>query len=131
MIAGLESPSQGIYAYPCARFFTRKFNAYGNKSSNDLGEESLDNDDDNGIQIITSFFIALRFAQGIDSVDLKTCIEEFVNIVNNWEHRVLSMDLTIEHALDKDLPEYVKNYNDTQIDDGDCTDIIEYSCSKV
>ena len=123
MIAGLESPSKGIYAYPCAKFFTRKTNAYDNKSSSDLGEELLDNDDGNGIQIITSFFVALRFAQGTNSVDLKSCIEEFVNIVNNWEHRVSSMDLTIEHVLEKDLPEYVRNCNDAQIDDGDCTDI--------
>ncbi len=80
---------------------------------------SIDGDEDdneNVGNVITSFFIALRFEKGIDAIELIDCIEEFVNIANNWENRKSSMDLTIEHVLQKDLPGYVRKDED---DDND------------
>ena len=55
----------------------------------------------------TSFFIALRFAYGVDNVDLKSCTSEFLYKVNAWEERKFGMDLTIEHVLQQNLPSFV------------------------
>lgn len=58
--------------------------------------------------MVTSFFIGLEFSIPVDTVvDIRSCIEEFVQIANSWEGRKSGMDLEIEHILQKDLPLYV------------------------
>ncbi len=102
LIAGFEFPAIGCSAYPFAKFFTR--------TVKDSNEENLI-----GCTIVTSFFIGLEFAVPLDTVlDLKSCIDEFVNIVNSWEDRKNGMDVTIKHVLQKDLPAYVKE--DSSVD---------------
>lgn len=104
LIAGFEFPAIGCSAYPFAKFFTRTV-----KDSNE--DHSI------GLKIITSFFIGLEFAVPLDTVvDLKSCIEEFVNIVNSWEDRKTGMDVTIDHVLQKDLPAYVREDNSVDLE---------------
>ena len=92
-------------AYPFAKFFTRKIK--DTKNPIIVAEESIESS-----KIVTTFFIALRFSPGVNSVDLKSCTDEFVYIANSWKNRKSSMDLKIDHVLQKDLPEYVTQ-NDT------------------
>ncbi len=97
LIAGLESYT--TKAYPFAKFFTRRVNenleASNNKSPGNEGE------------IETSFFVGLRFADGVDTVDLKSCAAEFVYLANSWVDRKEGMDLKIQHVLQTELPGFV------------------------
>lgn len=98
LIAGFESQEHGTLAYPFAKFFTRKV-----KDTNTDGEE----ESTESTKIVTSFFMGLRFSPGIDYVQLKSCTDEFLYMVMGWDKRNDSMDLTITHFLEKDLPEYI------------------------
>jgi poly(A) polymerase len=93
LIAGLESPECGIEVFPFAKFFERNYSK-STKSDEDCKTESC-------------FFMALRFAFGVENVDLRFCTSEFLHKVNSWEGRRLGMDLTIEHVLQKDLPSFL------------------------
>lgn len=104
LIAGLDSPDLGIEAYPFAKFFHRKIN-----SSDDAHEyRQLSPKNDRGVKCISSFFIALRFAYGVENVDLKSCTSEFLYKVNSWHDRKYGMDLTIEHKTQQNLPLFVR-----------------------
>lgn len=99
LITGLESPESGVEVFPFAKFFDRKYNKSGicmgaGKSNEDCKTESC-------------FFMALRFAFGVENVDLRYCTSEFLRKVNSWEGRRVGMDLTIEHVMQKDLPTYL------------------------
>lgn len=95
LIAGLESPECGIEVFPFAKFFDRKCSKSGaGKTAEACKTESC-------------FFMALRFAFGVENVDLRFCTSEFLHKVNSWEGRRLGMDLTIEHVLQKDLPSFL------------------------
>ncbi len=91
LIAGLDSVQYGTQAYPFAKFFTIRENGDGDEVD----------------CITTSFFIALRFAHGIENVDLIDCTAEYSYSVNCWGDREPGMDLCIEHVLQKDLPPFV------------------------
>jgi hypothetical protein len=58
------------------------------------------------------FFIALRFAPNVESIDLKHRTSEFlINQINSWEGRKPDMDFMIHHVLQKDLPhELIREY---------------------
>jgi len=107
LIAGLESHEHGSLAYPFARFFTRKemYPAAASDSNDIDTKKSL-------AKIVTSFYIALRFEENIRSVDLKSCMEEYTYMVNNFEGRKMGMDLNIKHVLQEDLPNYVFEDNE-------------------
>ena len=115
LIAGFESVRHGTFAYPYAKFFTRQ--VQHNSEINGLGTKT---------KLVTSFFIALRFSPSVDSVDLRSCMDEFVHIVNSWEDRKSTMDLTIKHMLQKDLPDYV--YQDDNLID---LETLEFSSSSL
>lgn len=117
LIAGLESPENGIQAYPFAKFFKRTSNrdkvVPSPETLDDMSNASGDEDPTSSEPVITAaFFIALRFANGIDSVDLKNCTEEFVYKVNTWEERKHDMDLSIMHVLQSELPSFVFDKNE-------------------
>lgn len=63
------------------------------------------------------FFIALRFAPNVETIDLKHRTSEFlINQINSWEGRKPDMDFMIHHVLQQDLPhqligKYVVNTN--------------------
>ena len=58
------------------------------------------------------FFIGLRFAPNVESINLKQHTSEFlINQINSWEGRKAGMDLMIHHVLQKDLPhDLIDNY---------------------
>lgn len=82
LFVGLDAPDRGVEAFPHAEFFR-------------CGEGA------------TSVFVALRFAHGVESVDLRDCASDFLRKVNEWKDRRFGMDLTIEHRLRRDLPAFV------------------------
>jgi len=96
LIAGLESPQLGVQVHPFAKFFNHTF-----------GENQV---------MASSFFTVLRFAHGIDAIDLKSCTEEFAYKVNSWEERTDTMDVSITHVLQKDLPSFVFDENNNETD---------------
>jgi poly(A) polymerase Pap1 len=82
LITGLESPERGVEVFPFAKFFDRKYNKAGvlqgaGKSDEDCKTESC-------------FFLALKFASGVESVDLRCCTSEFLHKVNSWDRRGIS-----------------------------------------
>lgn len=99
LITGLESPECGVEVFPFAKFFDRKYS----KSGVLLGAGKSDED----CKTESCFFMALRFAFGVENVDLRYCTSEFLHKVNSWEGRRIGMDLTIEHVMQKDLPSYL------------------------
>lgn len=99
LIASLETPNE-VSAWPFAKFFLRKYTKAGviacgdQESDKDCLQEAL-------------FFIALRFAPGIESVNLRQSTSEFLHKVNSWEERKEGMDLGIAHVLQSELPALV------------------------
>ncbi|EJK71816.1 hypothetical protein THAOC_06705 [Thalassiosira oceanica] len=84
LIAGLESDE--IRAYPFARFYRR-----------DTKEE-----------YVSSFFVALRFASGVDrDVRWGERVSEYLHVVNSFEGRTAGMDLRLELLKRADLPRFV------------------------
>jgi len=92
----LESPQLSVQVHRFAKFFNYTF-----------GKDQI---------MVTSFFTALRFAHGIDAIDLKSCTEEFTYKVNSWEERTDTMDVSITHVLQKDLPSFVFHQNNDETD---------------
>eukprot|EP00557_Chaetoceros_sp_GSL56_P006421 CAMPEP_0176504642 /NCGR_PEP_ID=MMETSP0200_2-20121128/16049_1 /TAXON_ID=947934 /ORGANISM="Chaetoceros sp., Strain GSL56" /LENGTH=785 /DNA_ID=CAMNT_0017904101 /DNA_START=189 /DNA_END=2546 /DNA_ORIENTATION=- len=128
LIAGLESGDHGTHAYPFAKFFTRHCDMNDNatvfqkKQNGRMDKEQHEESPRLETQFIaTYFFIALRFANGIESVDLIGSCSEFVYSVNSWEGRKEGMDLQINHVLQHDLPTFVYN-DDSESRDSDVED---------
>ena len=86
-MAGLESPLTGVWAYPFAKFFHQPVNCEGKYTS--------------------SFFVALRFAHTAKRVDIGPLVEDFMQIVNSFEGRSATMDLTMRIVAKKYLPSFV------------------------
>ena len=51
--------------------------------------------------------MALRFAQGVEEVDLTTCPWKYLTDVNSWIGQGPGIDVSIEHKLQKNLPSFV------------------------
>jgi len=105
LIAGLESPELGVQAYPFAKIFGPDHECGGDGV--DIGGGSGENNKDSAKTMEASFFVALRFAYGVESIDLKSCTEEFAYRVNSWVERKDTMDVTISHVFQHQLPSYV------------------------
>ena len=90
LIAGLESDE--LRAYPFARFYRR-----------DTKEE-----------YVSSFFVAVRFAPGVDKdVRLGDRVSEYLHVVNSFEGRTAGMDLRLELLKRADLPRFVFDGSET------------------
>lgn len=130
LIAGLDSVEHGTHAYPFAKFFQRTSNSTsseeGGLTRHEVKSEEVENEmknenedeKDAGLrlleagglsvpEIVTYFFIALRFVTGVESVEMVGCTTEFSYSVNSWEGRRKGMDLKIDHVLQSDLPDFV------------------------
>jgi len=70
-------------------------------------ERVVENKGKHGKTFVTSFFMALRFARGVEEVDLTPCPRKYLTDVNSWPERVPGMDVSIEHKLQKHLPSFV------------------------
>ncbi len=104
LIAGLENPIFGTQAYPFAKFFTRK--------------------EEDG-KHVSSFFIALRFAEDAEKVDLGPLIIDYLQIVNSWDKRKETMDLAIKIVSQENLPSFAFEVEcaekENEVDDGSST----------
>jgi len=92
LINSLETPQ--ISPWPFAQFFHKK-------NSNDVGVG------ENVCVQESYFYVALRFAPGVETVNLRYCTSDFLHKVNSWEERKEGMDLNINHMLQADLPDFV------------------------
>jgi poly(A) polymerase Pap1 len=96
LILGLESPVDGVQAYPYAKFFHRR------EKKDVEGGNDVEN-----IKYVTSHFVGVRFAHTAKRVDLGPLVMDFLQVVNSFEGRSSGMDLTMHIILKKDLPSYV------------------------
>jgi poly(A) polymerase Pap1 len=85
LFTGLETPKENdgqvvIQVWPFCRFYDR--------STDDVYK--------------SSFYIALRFAQGVNKIDLRDSTSAFLNAVNYWPDRGPGMDLHISHFESQD-----------------------------
>jgi len=96
LVNALDCPEMSVW--PCAQLMERK--------SKPISTEATPARTDTGNTMPEAlFFIALRFAPNVESIDLKHRTSEFlINHINSWEDRKPDMDLMIHHALQKDLP---------------------------
>lgn len=92
LICTLETTE--VHAWPFARFFS--------KPKTHISNGANVHDD-----FEKSFFIGLRFAPEIDKVDVRHLTMDFLYKVNTWEGRKSTMDLSIAHITDEDVPLYV------------------------
>lgn len=83
LIASLETPE--VQAWPFSKFFERRY----------------------GTTHESYFFVALRFAPGVETVDLRYSTSEFLHKINSWEGRKEGMDLSIARVSADDLPTFV------------------------
>ena len=88
LISALETDD--VQAWPFANFFERPIN-----------ETSLET------KCEMHFFIALRFAPGIENIDLTDSTFDFLSRVNSWEDRRGGMDLEIYRITADALPSFV------------------------
>jgi len=101
LIASLETPDV-VHAWPHGKFFDRRYNKNGvckgsGESEKDCMHESC-------------FFIALRFAPHVETVDLRYSMSDFLHIVNSWDGRKPGMDLSIARIIRSELPSFVFDY---------------------
>ena len=89
LVVGLESPMYGVRAYPFAKFFHRRPG------------------DDEDSPYVASFFIALRFANNVQRVDLGPLAIDFLQVINSWENRLSTMDLVMTLVAQRNLPSFV------------------------
>lgn len=102
LITDLET--EQVQAWPFARFFDRSYDADGHC----LGHGKTK--DENAIHE-SLFFIALRFADGVDKIDLRFAPSAFLHNVNTWSNRVAGMDLSLKHIQSADLPDFIQPKN--------------------
>ncbi len=115
LINRLDVPE--VTAFPFAKFFERRYNSSGRclgpgRSDDDCLHESC-------------FFMGLRFAAGLEKVDLQFYTTDFLHMINSWEGRRRGMDLSMAHVIFQDLPSYVfedhsvKGHDATKSTNGD------------
>jgi len=95
LIGALETPQ--VMVWPFARFYNR------DPTIEEAGPSTVKS----CIKYESNFFVALRFAPGVDRVDLRYPISDFALKLNNWERRVDGMDLGICHLSQMELPPFV------------------------
>jgi len=106
LIAALETPQ--FSAWPFARFFKQEYTHFGKQIGINCKQPSQRKAmSDDTCKQESHFFIALRFAPGVERVDLRYYISDFLQKMNSWEERKEGMDLGICHVLQKDLPLFV------------------------
>jgi len=116
LILGLDTDT--VQAYPFARFFHQKTKD----------------------QYIASFFIGLRFAPVVKSVDISSLVTNYLQTVNSFAERTEGMDLTMNLVTKANLPYYVfgddrvlaedESGSESGEDDGNITDDDDNSAIK-
>jgi poly(A) polymerase Pap1 len=96
LIAAIDNAVE-VSAWPFAQFMKRDFvpeaaSETSSQASVDCAKEAI-------------FFIGLRFAPGVESLNLKQYSSEFLySHINSWEGRRPGMDFLMAHVLHQDLP---------------------------
>lgn len=107
LISALDCPEMSVW--PFAQLMKRTYSQRSAEvsTSSSGASESLPE---------ALFFIGLRFAPNVESIDLKQHTSDFlINQINSWEGRKPEMDLMIHHTLQKDLPyDLISQYVVTQ-----------------
>lgn len=94
LVSALESAE--ISAWPFGRLFQQTIKMV------ESGEETQE----------SHFFIGIRFAPGVQNVDLRPYTSDFVHRMNMWEQRREGMDLGFELLRQGNLPQFV--FDETQ-----------------
>ena len=97
LIASLETTD--MHVWPYSHFFERAYDVDGNLMYNDRWGRS-----ESSCLHESLLFIGLRFAKGVEDIDLAPLTSDFLYKVNSWEGRKLGMDLSINHLLADQLP---------------------------
>lgn len=101
LISSLETTE--VHAWPFARFF--EVNKYQSKTDK-IVETCQTSSKVRGYE--KCLFIGLRFAPGIDAIDVRHLTMDFLFKVNNWDNRNEStMELTLAYLSASDIPLYV------------------------
>jgi poly(A) polymerase Pap1 len=96
LIVAIDSAVE-VSAWPFAQFMKRDFapeavSETSSQASVECAKEAV-------------FFIGLRFAPGVESLNLKQYSSEFLySHINSWEGRKPGMDFLMAHVLQQDLP---------------------------
>lgn len=98
LITDLETPDVNVW--PFGRFYDRSYTTNGRSSGS--GKSALP-----GSMQESCFFLALRFAPHLLSVNLRYQSHNFLHAVNGWENRKAKMDLSIAHLTADTLPAFV------------------------
>ncbi len=102
LISSLETTE--VHAWPFARFF--EVNKYQSKTD-EIAETCKTTSKNPVCGYEKCFFIGLRFAPGIDAIDVRHLTMDFLFKVNNWDSRNEStMDLTLAYLSASDIPLY-------------------------
>jgi poly(A) polymerase len=104
LICSVET--QQVHAWPFAQFFDCQYSSDGTY----LGPGKTQ--DETAIHE-SMFFIALRFAPGLDSINLQHLTSDFLHKVNSWEKRNAGMELSMVHVISADLPSFILPRNGT------------------
>jgi len=78
--------TEQVHVWPFARFFDKN--------------EGIDNCE-------SYFYMALRFAAGIDTIVVKHLTSDFLHKINSWKGRRVGMDMKLEHLRQAELPDCV------------------------
>jgi poly(A) polymerase Pap1 len=99
LILALETPQ--VMVWPFARFFKRRFTKSGFVQTNERQRSGA------SCRHECFFFMALRFAPGMQRVDLRYQISDFAYNMNSWDQRKDGMDLSVCHLTQTELPRFV------------------------
>ena len=111
LVCALECPEMSVW--PFAQLMKRDYTPSDTATNNDSSSMKsssgavIKNDEQNDVLRLPEalFFIGLRFARNVDSIDLKQHTSDFlINQINSWEGRKPGMDFMIKHVLQQDLP---------------------------
>lgn len=95
LIVALETTH--VHSWPLARFFARFYDNQGNRIDQGPSEPLTKHE--------AFCFIGLRFAHGIDELNLQHLTSDFLHKVNSWESRQPGMDLFLHHVTRDMLPD--------------------------
>lgn len=98
LILSLETPQ--VMVWPFAHFFQRRYTRFG------LVQDKRKVSDDS-CKHESFFYMALRYAPGMGSLDLRYQISDFAYKMNSWEERKEGMDLSICSLDQSELPAFV------------------------
>ena len=90
LIASLDNVEFGIECHPFSKCFTKtKIDGKG------LARKEA------------TFYVALRFAYGVEKINITELASEYLYIVNSWENRTLDMDLRLSNKTRESIPENI------------------------